>query len=92
MLDRFEADDRSFLEELVRDRASHALTHVFTLLALALPAEPLRLAFRGLHTDDQGLRGTALEYLDSVLPRDLRDRLWPFSRGSTSPGQPSTPR
>ena len=31
-----------------------------------------------LHTDDPGLRGTALEYLEGVLPPDIRDRLWPF--------------
>jgi hypothetical protein len=49
---------------------------VFTLLALVLPSEALRIAFRGLHTDDQGLRGTALEYLESVLPPEIRDRLW----------------
>lgn len=73
-----EGNTHSFLEELVRDRASHSLAHVFTLLALVLPAEPLRIAFRGLHTDDPVLRGTSLEYLENVLPRDIRDRLWPF--------------
>jgi hypothetical protein len=50
----------------------------FTLLSLVLPAEPLRIAFRGLHTDDPNLRGTALEYLEGVLPPAIRDRLWPF--------------
>jgi AAA family ATP:ADP antiporter len=74
--DADEADGRSFVDELVRERASRSLAHVFTLLALALPSEPLRIAFRGLHTDDQGLRGTALEYLESVLPPEIRDRLW----------------
>jgi hypothetical protein len=74
-------DDQSFLEELVRARASRSLAHVFTLLALVLPTEPLRIAFRALHTDDQALRGTALEYLESVLPREIRDRLWPFIEG-----------
>lgn len=73
-----DGDDRSFLDELVRTRASRSLAHVFTLLAIVLPAEPLRIAFRGLHTDDQVLRGTALEYLDSVLPHEIRDRLWGF--------------
>ena len=47
-------------------------------MSLVLPAEPLRIAFRGLHTDDQNLRGTALEYLEGVLPPDIRERLWPF--------------
>ena len=43
-----------------------------------LPPEPLRIAFRGLHTDDPRLRGTALEYLEGVLPPRIREQLWPF--------------
>ena len=50
---------------------------MFTLLSLVLPREPLRIAYRGLHSDDRQLRGTALEYLDAVLPPDVRDVLWP---------------
>ena len=42
-----EGDDESFLEELVRDRANQSLAHVFTLLALVLRTDPLRLAFSG---------------------------------------------
>jgi AAA family ATP:ADP antiporter len=68
----------SQLDAFVRDRAGESLAHVFTLLSLVLPREPLQLAFRGLHTDDEHLRGTALEYLDSVLPGQIRQRLWPF--------------
>ena len=71
-------EQRSFVDEFVQDRASQSLAHVFTLLSLVLPAEPLRTAFRALHTNDQRLRGTALEYLEGVLPQDLRQRLWPF--------------
>jgi hypothetical protein len=66
------------LDEFVRDRAGTSLAHVFTLLALVLPPEPLRIAFRGLHTDDPNLRGTALEYLEGVLPPNIREPLWPF--------------
>jgi hypothetical protein len=51
---------------------------VFTLLALVLPRQPLKVAFRGLHTSDQLLRGTALEYLETALPEDIREALWPF--------------
>lgn len=80
--------EQSFLEELVRDRASHSLAHVFTLLSLVLPAEPLRIAFRGLHTDDPVLRGTSLEYLQSVLPPDIRDQLWPFLEDQRGPKMP----
>jgi hypothetical protein len=51
---------------------------VFILLSSVLPAAPLQIAFRGLHTSDPALRGTALEYLEGVLPPDIRERLWPF--------------
>jgi hypothetical protein len=51
---------------------------VFTLLSLVLPREAIQLAFRGLQTDDEHLRGTALEYLDTVLPGAIKQRLWPF--------------
>ena len=67
-----------FVDDFVKDRASRSLAHTFTLLSLVLPAEPLRIAFHGLHTDDPNLRGTALEYLEGVLPPAIRERLWPF--------------
>jgi ATP:ADP antiporter, AAA family len=66
------------LDEFVRDRAGTSLAHVFTLLALVLPREPLQIAFRSLQTDDQHLQGTALEYLDGMLPARIRERLWPY--------------
>jgi hypothetical protein len=66
------------LDEFVRDRAGTSLAHVFTLLALVLPREPLQIAFKSLQTDDQHLRGTALEYLDGILPARIRERLWPY--------------
>jgi len=78
LLDTIEADSRSFVDEFLKDRAGQSLAHVFTLLSLVLPTAPLQIAYRGLHTDDPGLRGTALEYLEGVLPPDIRDRLWPF--------------
>jgi HEAT repeat protein/MFS family permease len=79
LLDRMEDDAWSpVLDEVLRERANRSLEHVFTLLALVLPRQPLRIAFRGLHTDDSVLRGTALEYLESALPEDVRKPLWPF--------------
>ena len=78
LLDTVEADSRSFVDEFLKDRAGQSLAHAFTLLSLVLPTAPLQIAYRGLHTNDPGLRGTALEYLEGVLPPDIRDRLWPF--------------
>jgi hypothetical protein len=78
LLDDVEAPQGEPLEdEFVRNRASRSLTHVFTLLTLVLPAQPLQIAFRNLHSDDVHLRGTALEYLDAVLPARIRELLWP---------------
>jgi ATP:ADP antiporter, AAA family len=76
------------LDAFVRDRAGQSLAHVFTLLSLVLPRQPLQIAFRSLHSEDAYLRGTALEYLDGVLPPAIRQGLWPFlvkSRRSSEP-------
>lgn len=79
LLDRM--DDAGWspvVDEVIRDRANRSLEHVFTILSLAMPRKPLQIAFRGLHTDDPLLRGTALEYLETSLPPEIRKRLWPF--------------
>src|SRR5262245_11311612 len=78
LLDTIEADSRSFVDEFLKDRAGQSLADVLTAPTLVLSHQPLQIAYRGLHTDDPGLRGTALEYLEGVLPPDIRDRLWPF--------------
>jgi hypothetical protein len=89
LLDAVEDDDehRPFVDEFLKDRADQSLGHVFTLLSLVLPAQPLQIAYRGLHTDDPVLRGTALEYLEGVLPADIRDGLWPFLGDSVPRGR-----
>ncbi len=72
-------DEWSPLEaEVLRDRATRSLEHVFTLLSLIFPRETVMIAYHGLHASDPYLRGTALEYLEAVLPEHLRLRLWPF--------------
>jgi len=43
-----------------------------------LPRQPVEIAFRGLYAEDEIHRGMALEYLESVLPPPIRDRLWPY--------------
>ncbi|MEP6865588.1 MAG: hypothetical protein ABJE66_33520 [Deltaproteobacteria bacterium] len=58
------------------------LGHVFRVLGLVLPAEPLRVALHAVQTDDISLRGMALEYLESILPPDVRAQLWPLIDGS----------
>jgi hypothetical protein len=80
LLREIEAQDerRFFADDFLKERASRSLAHVFTLLSLVLPFEPLQISYRGLHTDDAKLRGTALEYLESVLPKAIREGLWPY--------------
>jgi hypothetical protein len=85
-------DSKSFVDQLVKDRASQSLAHVFTLLSLVLPTEPLQIAFRGLQTDDQDLRGTSLEYLEGVLPPNIRDRLWPYLEDRRQGAEVTRPR
>ena len=86
LLDRTEEKDLvPSVDDFLRDRANRSMEHVFTLLSLVLPKEPLRVAFHGLHTDDAHLRGTAIEYLESVLPPDLRVKLMPLLDAESVP-------
>ena len=82
----------NIFDDVVKDRASRSLAHVFTLLALVLPAEPLLIAFRGLQTDNQQLRGTALEYLEGVLPPAIRTSLWPYLEDPRTAPSKARPR
>lgn len=63
---------------LLRDRTERSLEHIFTILALAIDRDSLRLAFRAMHEHEPRLRGTALEYLDTVLPANILAALLPF--------------
>jgi ATP:ADP antiporter, AAA family len=73
-------DDRG--ADAPAQRGHAGLEHVFTVLGLALPPEPLRIALHAVQTDDPELRGTALEYLESILPPDVRAQLWPLLEGN----------
>ena len=68
----------------------HGIDHVFTLLSLALPREPLQIALLALRGSDRALRGTALEYLENVLPDPLRRALW--KHVGAGPAAPHPPR
>lgn len=85
LLDRRDPSEKThFLDEVLRERANASLEHVFTLLGLVLPRDPLKVAFRALHTDDPLLRGLALEYLETVLPEGVRDKLSQIVQQPTS--------
>jgi hypothetical protein len=93
LLDQPDAGDTaSFVDEFLRDRAGQSLAHVFTLLSLVLPREPLQIAFRGLYTEDRTLQGTALEYLEGILPAPIRERMWPFLEDRRAANRSARPR
>jgi len=78
---QFEDEDDeppALIDRLLRDRIDRSLEHVFTILALYADRESLRIAFKALHEEDPQLRGTALEYLETVLPDEVRDGVWPY--------------
>jgi hypothetical protein len=72
--------------ELTRDDDDRVVSeHVFNLLALALEREPLRIAALAFDSGDMYLRGTALEYLETVLPPRLFSALVPRLPAAVSP-------
>jgi ATP:ADP antiporter, AAA family len=60
------------------DELRRGLAHVFVVLGLVLEREPLSIAYRALRAEDPSLRGTAFEYLEVVLPTDVRDVIIPL--------------
>jgi hypothetical protein len=84
------------------DQGQGSLEHVFSLLCAVLPAGPLDAALQGIRSEDAGLRGVAIEYLEGVLPpgvwanlRRLIEAAPTASAGDapaqSAPPQPATP-
>ena len=59
--------------------------HIFNLLGLALEREPVRITALAFEGDDAYLRGTALEYLETVLPSGIFSLLGPRLARNTTP-------
>jgi AAA family ATP:ADP antiporter len=79
LLDSRAAQEKDwYFDDELLDRADRNLEHLFTLLALLLPVDAVRIAFRALHTEDAQLKATAFEYLDTATPAETRDRLLPL--------------
>jgi ATP/ADP translocase len=82
-----------WLDGLLREKAHASLEYVFALLSLIHDRTPLMAAFRSLHLEDRHLRGTALEYLEGILPPNTREKLWdileerPSKSGSRESGE-----
>lgn len=69
----------------VQRRGAHSLQHVFRLLGLVLEPRPLALSYRAVSSDDSAFRAVGLEYLESVLPEDVRRALWPLIGDDDTP-------
>jgi len=94
-------DDRGLLPEpdriyeLVLSEVAHGpldratIDHVFALLALTLHRGSLELARQGVLSEDRKLRGTALEYLESLLPETVRTPLVAALADHAGPREPS---
>lgn len=63
--------------EFLGQRANRVLEHVFRLLSLVADRDATLAAFHAASDPDPQLRGTALEWLESVLPAPVRDALLP---------------
>ncbi|MEJ2483620.1 MAG: hypothetical protein P8049_11050 [Gemmatimonadota bacterium] len=73
-----DVDPDPFVERRLGERGRLSLEHMFRMLGLVVDPEAIRAAWTALLNDRSEARSFALEYLDQVLPRDVRDRLWPF--------------
>lgn len=78
---RYANDLRAGLDEVPDadgQELNYSMEHVFTLLGLVLDRDALTLALRAVGSQDRTLSGTALEYLENVLPDEVWRGLWPF--------------
>jgi hypothetical protein len=78
LMDESEDDSSPWLDNVLRARIHRSVEHVFTLLSMVLDREPLEICLRALDSKNNTLRGTALEYLENVLPTDIKQKLWPY--------------
>ena len=88
--DEISPDTPSEIDALLEARDDRSLQHVFALLSLALDRDAIILSLQALSSQDENLRGTALEYLHNILPEGIREPLWPkLTERSERPRAPS---
>jgi hypothetical protein len=88
--------DRTQIEALVLSEVARGpldrpgLDHVFALLALSMNRGALELARQGVLSQNRKLRGTALEYLESLLPETVRAPLLSALAELAGPREPGS--
>ncbi len=78
-------EEPGFADVSLRSKVERHVEHVMTLLALVIEREPVRLAYHALHADEPAIRGTALEYLENVLPERVKQATLSLLAGSVEP-------
>lgn len=77
------------LARLLRDKIEHGKDNVFRLLALILPTTTVHAAFLVLRQENRLKKANVAEYLDNVLPTELKNWVLPLvepqSGGSSEP-------
>ena len=81
------------LAQLLRDKIEYGRDNVFRLLALILPAATLHAAYQVLKQEDRLKKADVAEYLDNVLPTDLKNWVLPLVEPKTrAPCEPQDRR
>jgi hypothetical protein len=77
------------LSRLLDDRIENGKDHVFRLLALILPPATLHISFLVLGREDRSRKANVAEYLDNVLPLNLKKWVLPLvePKAGTTGGQ-----
>jgi len=77
ILDTLEESERDdFPRQQLQVREQFSLEHVFRMLALIFDSKLISAAYQGLAMEKTKLKGFSLEYLEHILPQDVREKLW----------------
>jgi ATP/ADP translocase len=79
ILDTLEESERDeFPQRQLEARGQLSLEHVFRMLALIFDPKLISASYQGLATEKTKLKSFSLEYLEHILPEDVREKLWLF--------------
>ncbi len=86
---------RNSLIEILEEHLEYALEQIFTLLGMRYPQKDIEIAYKGIKSEQEEVRANALEFLDNLLQKDLRQTLLPLVEhvniGQLEPLQKATP-
>lgn len=71
-------ETRDFMTKVVGERTEASFLRIFRRLSLIYPRGPVMSAYRGLRSGNKRTRAQAIEYLDTLLPKNLARKLLPL--------------